>query len=221
MRPRVLLNMASSLDGKIAPAHEHGPFVMSRYAEDPSRMRGLRARADAVVIGATNLRVDDPDLMPSALRVVVTTLADGIEPAARMFGAALGGEAVVAHAAVMPESKRRSLAPVATMVELGHEGVDTVRLLEWLAVERKCKTVLCEGGGGLAADLFAARAVDAMYVTIVPRILGGRAAPTMVSGEGFAPGTVPDGRLVSCEQVGDELFLEYEFAWPESSPRSA
>ncbi len=216
MRPRVLLNMAPSLDGKIAPLRRSGPFVMSRHAEDPSRMRGLRARADAVLIGASNLRADDPDLMPSGLRVVVTTRGDGIEPAARMFGATLGGEAVVAHAAVMPEKKRRSLAPSATLVEFGQTQVDTLRLLEWLAVDRGCKTVLCEGGGGLAADLFVARAIDTVFVTIVPRILGGAGAPTMVSGKGFAPDTVPDGRLVSCEQVGDELFLEYEFAWPGS-----
>ena len=211
MRPRVLVNMAQSLDGKIAPVRRAGPFVMSRHAEDHRRMRSLRARADAVVIGAANLRADDPDLMPSSLRVVVTRSGDGVAPAARMFDAALGGEAVVAHAASMPPAKRLELRPRATLVELGETRVDVARLLEWLARERRCATALCEGGGALTAEFFAARAVDSMYVTIVPRILGGATAPTAVSGAGFAPDEIPDARLASCERVGDELFLEYTF----------
>jgi riboflavin-specific deaminase-like protein len=215
MRPRVLVNMAPSVDGKIAPARKRAPFTMSRHAEDPARMRALRARADAVVIGAANLRADDPDLMPSRLRVVVTHAGARIEPGARMFDAALGGEAVVVHASTMPEVKRAALRPSATLVELGETAVDLSGLLDWLARERGCRIVLCEGGGILNAKLFAARAVDELYVTVVPRILGGADAPTMVEGDGFEPDRIPDARLVSCDRVGDELFLVYAFDWSE------
>ena len=52
-------------------------------------------------------------------------------------------------------------------------------------------TVVCEGGGILVADLFAARAVDELYLTVVPRILGGAAAPTLVAGAGFDPDRSP------------------------------
>ena len=214
MRPRVWVNMAPSLDGKIAQAHKTAPFAMSRHPADHERMRALRARADAVMIGAANLRADDPDLMPCPLRVVVTRSGHGIETTARVFGAALGGEVVVAHAATMPESKRRSLSTRATLLELGGMGVDISALLEWLARERSCRVVLSEGGGVLNAELLSARAVDELYVTIVPRILGGSTAPTMVSGDGFEPDEIPDARLSSCERIGDELFLRYEFSWP-------
>jgi riboflavin-specific deaminase-like protein len=213
MRPRVLINMAPSIDGKIAPARKTAPFVISRGPEDPKRMHELRARADAVMTGATNLRADDPDLMPSRLRVVVTRRGDGVSPMARFFDPSLGGEAIVAHAATMPEATRQSLGARATLVDLGATNVDVLRLLAWLAEERKCRVVLCEGGGVLNAALFGARAVDEMYTTLVPRILGGATAPTMVAGEGFAPDEIPDARLASCERVGDELFLRYDFAW--------
>jgi 5-amino-6-(5-phosphoribosylamino)uracil reductase len=209
----VLVNMAPSLDGKIAPARKHAPFVMSRHAEDGRRMRELRARADAVVIGASNLRADDPDLMPSSLRVVVTRTGEGVPPSARMFDARLGGEAVVAHASTMPGSTRSALRPHATLVELGSAEVDVSRLLAWLSSERGCRVVLCEGGGALNAQFFAARAVDELYVTLVPRVLGGAAAPTMVSGAGFEPDAIPDGRLANVERIGDELFLVYSFDW--------
>lgn len=212
MRPRVLVNMAPSLDGKIAPARKRAPFTMSRYPEDPRRMRALRARADAVLIGASNLRADDPDLAPSKLRVVVTRTGE-IDPQAKMFDPALGGEAIVAHASTMPQAKRSSLGRQATLVELGASEVDPLRLLEWLASERRCAVVLCEGGGELNARLFAARAIDELYLTIVPRILGGASAPTIVGGLSFEPDAIPDARLTCCEQVGDELYLVYRFDW--------
>jgi riboflavin-specific deaminase-like protein len=213
MRPRVLCNIAPSIDGKIAPARKSAPFVMSRHPEDHRRMLSLRARAGAVLIGASNLRADDPDLMPSKVRVVVTRAGEGVEPTARMFGAALGGEAVVAHSATMTQAKRAELRTHATLVELGDSEVDVLRLLEWLARERGCEVVLCEGGGVLNAQLLAAGAMDELYVTVVPRILGGRSAPTMVEGEGFEPDAIPDARLASVERVGDELFLVYRFYW--------
>jgi riboflavin-specific deaminase-like protein len=216
MRPHVWINMAPSLDGKIAPARKRAPFVMSRHTEDPRRMHALRAKADAVLIGAANLRADNPDLMPSRLRIVVTARGEGVEPDARMFDPALGGEAVVAHSAAMPEDKRRRLKACANLVELGGDRVDLARLLDWLARERRCGVVLCEGGGVLNAGFFAIQAVDVVHLTIVPRLLGGSSAPGVVGGEGFEPDGIPDGELAACERVGDELFLEYRFVWPEA-----
>jgi riboflavin-specific deaminase-like protein len=213
MRPRVLVNMAPSLDGKIAPARKYGPLSMSRGKEDGQRMLALRARADAIVIGASNLRVDDPDLAPGRLRVVVTRSGEHVLPSARMFSPALGGEAVVAHAATMPEERRVPLRSRATLLELGHTQVEPLRLLEWLGQERGCKVVLCEGGGVLNAGFFAARAVDELYLTLVTRIFGGNSAPSLVGGDGFEANAIPDGRLISLDRNGDELFLVYEFVW--------
>src|SRR5262245_44735740 len=147
MRPRILVNFAVSLDGKInpAPGHRHGPFVMSRGKEDWRRMLALRERADAVLIGAGNLRADDPPLSlnreerqrrqaagrPLPARVVVTSSGEGIRPDARMFDLALGGPAYVVHAAAMPPATRAALSPVARLVELGETAVPVDRLLEW------------------------------------------------------------------------------------------
>lgn len=190
-------------------------------------MRDLRARADAIVIGAGNLRVDNPDLallpgererreregLREPLRVVVTGRGLDIEASHRMFDRARGGEAVVAHAAAMDAATRARIDAFATRVELGGELVDIARLLSWLATERGVSTVLTEGGGVINAAFFAARAVDEIYLTLTPRILGGATAPTMVSGEGFGSDDIPDATLASVERVGDELFLRYDVAW--------
>jgi|SoiMethySBSTD1v2_1073268.scaffolds.fasta_scaffold01585_33 riboflavin-specific deaminase-like protein len=228
-RPRVFVNFASSIDGKItlAPGLRKGAFMMSRHHEDPRRMRQIRAMADAVLIGASNLRADDPDLAIDAkermrrreakerepLRMVVTTSGDGIRPNQKMFDPALGGPSFVLHSERMPREARERLAPAATLVTLGQHDVDVPRMLEWMVQGRGVRTLLCEGGGVLCAQLFAARAVDELFVTLVPRILGGALAPTLAAGPGFLPDEIPDATLGSIDRVGDELYLRYDFRW--------
>src|SRR5262245_16974613 len=198
---------------------------MSRGKEDWRRMRVIRAEADAILIGAENLRVDDPGLTldpeerdrrraagrPLPARVVVTRRGEGIRTDAKIFDRATGGPSYIVHAAVMPAATRAVLSTVANLVELGSEVVPMDGLLAWMRDGLGARTVVCEGGGVLVADLFAARAVDELYLTVVPRILGGATAPTLAAGAGFDPDQIPDGKLVSLERVGDELFLRYEF----------
>lgn len=228
-RPRVLVNFASSIDGKItlAPGLRKGSFMMSRHHEDPRRMRQIRAMADAILIGAGNLRADDPDLAIDAkermrrreagerepMRMVVTGTGEGIRPTQKMFDPALGGPSLVLHSERLSREARESLTPVATLVTLGQRAVDIPRMLEWTARERGVRTLLCEGGGVLCAQLFAARAVDELFITIVPRILGGALAPTLAEGPGFSADEIPDATLGAIDRVGDELFLRYDFRW--------
>jgi 2,5-diamino-6-(ribosylamino)-4(3H)-pyrimidinone 5'-phosphate reductase len=226
-RPRILTNFAVSLDGKInpAPGKRKGAFAMSRGKEDFRRMRTLRAEADAILIGAANLRADDPGLTlapdererrlaagrPEPARIVITRRGENIRTDAKIFDRSIGGSAYVIHTAIMTAETRAALGRVATLVELGTDVVPIDALLAWLHDSLGAETVLCEGGGVLVADLFAARAVDELYLTVVPRILGGADAPTMAGGAGFDPEQIPDGRLASLERVGDELYLRYEF----------
>ena len=55
--------------------------------------------------------------------------------------------------------------------------------------------------------------VDELFVTMVPRVLGGALAPTLAQGPGFAADEIPDAILGSIDRVGDELFLRYDFRW--------
>jgi 5-amino-6-(5-phosphoribosylamino)uracil reductase len=226
-RPRVLINFAVSLDGKInpAPGHRAGPFVMSRGKEDFQRMRLLRAQGDAILIGAANLRMDDPGLTlapdererrraagrPLPARIVVTRRGDGIRTDAKIFDRSIGGPAYVVHPSIMPSGARAALSAVAELVEIGTDVVPMDALLAWMRDSLGAATVVCEGGGILVADLFAARAVDELYLTVVPRILGGAAAPTLVAGAGFDPDQIADAKLASLERIGDEIYLRYEF----------
>jgi len=227
--------MASSLDGKIAPAPSRRPpgtFQMSRGKVDHALMRELRAGADAVLVGAGNVRADNPDLAVEAserarrrsvgarepLRVVVTRGGEGLLPAMRMFDPARGGPSIVAHTRALSPATQAALSAVAEVVLLEGCETDLRVLLAWLGDVHGCRTVLCEGGGVLNATLFEARAVDELYLTVTPRILGGTTAPTAVSGEGFAPSFVPDATLVDVRREGDELLLHYRFDWGGVTP---
>jgi riboflavin-specific deaminase-like protein len=226
-RPRILINFAVSLDGKInpAPGSRKGPFVMSRGKEDFRRMRVIRAEADAILIGASNLRLDDPGLTlapeererrraagrPDPARIVVTKRGEGIRADAKIFDRSIGGPAYVVHPSILPAEARARLSGVAELIEIGASAVPIDALLAWMRDALGAATVVCEGGGVLVAELFAARAVDELYLTVVPRILGGVDAPTLVAGAGFDPDQIPDAKLVSLERVGDEIYLRYEF----------
>ena len=232
-RPQILLNFAESLDGKIHPAPAQRParFAMSRGKEDFRRMRWLREQVDAVLIGASNLRIDDPGLslhpdecarrrdagIALPARVIVTRRAEGLEPNAKVFDPSIGGKTYVLHGARLPQSAREKLAPVCELVELGEDDVPMSALLAWFADTLRAPRVLCEGGGILVAQLFAARAVDELYLTLVPRVLGGANAPTLVAGDGFGPDQIPDAKLLSLERIGEELYLRYGFDWSESA----
>jgi riboflavin biosynthesis pyrimidine reductase len=148
---------------------------------------------------------------------VVTGGGDGITPEMKIFDPTRGGPAIVAHAGRMPAEARARLGPVAELVELGDFTVAMPDLLGWLS-GRGVGTLLCEGGGDLCSQLFAVRAVDEIYLTLTPRVLGGAHAPTMVDGAGFGPDEIPDAALTSVEQAGDELYLRYQINWPHQPP---
>ena len=195
-------------------------------------MRELRAGADAVLVGAGNVRADNPDLAVEAperarrrsvgerepLRVVVTRGGEGLLPTLRMFDPARGGASIVVHTRALSPATQAALSGVAEVVMLPEAEADVGVLLAWLAEVHGCRTVLAEGGGALNTCLFEARAVDELYLTVTPRVLGGTTAPTAVSGEGFAPSFVPDATLVDVRREGDELLLHYRFDWGGVTP---
>ena len=205
---------------------------MSRGKVDHALMRELRGGADAVLVGAGNVRADNPDLAVEAserarrrsagerepLRVVVTRGGDGLPPTLKMFDPARGGPSIVAHTRALSPSTQAALSAVAEVVLLEGCETDVGVLLAWLGDVHGCRTVLCEGGGTLNAMLFESRAVDELYLTITPRILGGVTSPSTVSGAGLSPSFVPDATLVDVRREGDELLLHYRFDWGGVTP---
>jgi 2,5-diamino-6-(ribosylamino)-4(3H)-pyrimidinone 5'-phosphate reductase len=68
MLPRVKINVAMSLNGKISS--ENGRYKISD-ADDMERVHLLRKSVDAVLVGANTVMVDDPVLHHSRCRIVL------------------------------------------------------------------------------------------------------------------------------------------------------
>jgi len=223
MRPRVIINMAMSLDGKVSSVAREPVNFTSR--EDKKRLLQIRARCDALVVGGTTARdyetmgIPDSRLRaarerrgqtPHPLRVIVSGRLN-LPRDLRVFHAPISPLLLVCceKAAV---ARRRFFARFGRVMVRGRDEVNIQRLVSILALEYHVRTVLCEGGPTLNDAFFRAGLVDELYLTLCPRVVGGQNAPTLVDGIGFRRlRDAPRGRLVSCRKGASEWFLRFRF----------
>ena len=222
-RPRCFLNFAMSLDGKIASFAREMPTFPSRA--DRRLMDEVRARADAVLIGAGTLRAAD-----HPLRIRSATLRRNRRSAGRpeqplnivlsnslrlplsgRFFRADDVQRIVVTSRSAPSRKMREVASRARVIRLGERRVDPGRLMGRL-VRLGIRSLLLEGGGETNFSFLDRGLVDEIYLTLCPVIVGGRASPTPVDGPGFLPARYPWFRLDGVRRRGQELFLHYRRA---------
>ena len=96
------------------------------------------------------------------------------------------------------------------------ENLPVAWLLEQLA-RRGVEHLLVEAGGDLLFQFIAADAIDEMYLTLCPLVVGGD-APSLADGAGFDFAELRRLRLVAAEPVGDEVFLRYRASRRGSEP---
>ena len=180
-RPLVTLKLATSLDGRIATADGHSRWITGPLAR--RHAHGLRARYDAIMVGANTAVLDDPMLdcrLPGlADRSPVRVVLDGarrLSADSRLVGSA--GDIPVwrfsrteAEGADLPGLVEHRLAG-----ENGH--VPLAALLGELAGQGIGR-LLVEGGGGLAAALLREGLVDRLVWYRAPLLLGGDGRPAV------------------------------------------
>jgi riboflavin-specific deaminase-like protein len=232
-RPFVFLNMAMTLDGKTSTI-ERQPTDWTSKA-DKQHLIKLRATADAVMVGArtaetdrTSLAVPDERLQrarvrrgqpPHPLRVIVSgngSFRENIRAFERRVSPIL---IFTSRRASRAKLDRLARLPDVHVYIVGERGVSVPLMLDILARDWKVKRLLGEGGASLNWSLFAARAVDEVFVTLCPRVFGGATAPTLVDGAGFPRKLILNAKLVRCERHGQELFLRYRIESPTKPDR--
>lgn len=219
--PFVYINVATTADGKLAPANRH--FIPFGSKRDQELLLELRAGADAVMSGARTVGPLPVNLGPGPgkyrrmrerkglpeynLRVVVSG-SGNLNPRAEIFRHHFS-PIIVLVTGRAPESKLAGLREVADEVKaFGDKQLNFSQALRWLRQKWGVRRLLCEGGGEVNAGLIEEGLVDEVYHTLCPLVFGGRHAPTMADGGGFpALASAARLRLKSLKRVGDELFL--------------
>ena len=109
-------------------------------------------------------------------------------------------------------ARRERFARICRLIVCGRREVNVRQLVSKLVKEYGIGVLLCEGGPTLNGAFFRANLVDELYVTLCPRIVGGKMAPTLVEGAGFSRlKDARHGRLISCRKGETEWFLHYRF----------
>jgi riboflavin biosynthesis pyrimidine reductase len=193
-RPFVLLNMIATADGRATIAGRTAPLA---NRADYELFHALRARADAVMVGAETVRVEGYGPMDQLAVVVSRSVA---LPVDRGLLSHEGNRVVI----VTP-SPDRELPPCAATVSYVREG-DLSRALRRLR-DLGVASIDCEGGPGLNATLVPAGLVDELHLVIAPKLAGGRDPLTILSGDTLDP---PAGlSLLSLHESGGYLFARY------------
>lgn len=193
-RPYVIVNMVSSLDGKVViEGTEQG--LGSKI--DLQLMRELRVHADIVMNGAgtlrasgTSSRVSNPELEEQRERAgrtrhpLAAVLSEsGDLPLDRAFFTARDFDAVVFVTESTPAERRAAIEATGRRVIVLPEE-DTVRvMLRRMRAELGARLLLVEGGPTLNGALFAAGLVDEYFTTLGPVVVGGDGTLTAVRGD--------------------------------------
>lgn len=200
-RPLITLKLATTLDGRIATRTGE-----SRWITGPAARRAvhaLRARNDAVMVGAGTLAADDPDLtcrLPgAAARPTVRIVADSrlrTPVDSRMVTTAHANPTwLLYHTDSLPDdvtlygappgelvpSRAQRLAEAGArciLVPAAEDGIDLPQSLRALGT-RGLTRVLVEGGARLASSLLRADLVDRIVWFHAPALIGGDGTPSV------------------------------------------
>lgn len=173
--PFVTLKLALTLDGKIADRHRSSKWITGENTR--AWVHRLRARSDAVMIGAGTVTADDPQLTVrhgggrNPLKVIVDRRLQ-TPPDARVCQ---GGICLIATG---PDAESVNVERLAARgvevvrISVSPDGLAISELLRELG-KREITSVLCEGGGTLAGTLIREQMVDKFVLMYAPKIMGG------------------------------------------------
>lgn len=188
--PFVIAKAGLSLDGRLSRPPDGGQWITSAAARADAHK--LRARVDAILIGAETLRADNPRLtvrgVPGAKQPwrVVVTRSGNLPPGAHLF--------TDAHREKTLVFKNKSLRAV--LRALG---------------KKQITGVLIEGGANLLGQAFEQRLVDEAHFYIAPVLIGGTGVSIGGRGIGADAARLRNPR---CETIGNDLHISGEVEYP-------
>ncbi len=220
-RPRILLKLATSRDGKIALASGESQWITGPQA----RMQGhvLRAECDGIMVGIGTVLADDPSLTCRLAgyagrvktRVVLDTNAR-LPKGAKMRpqpGEGTGNDPVLVQI-VGSEHVEKAIENtggepftrvLGVSVDAGTGRVDVAAALALLA-ELGLTRLLVEGGGTVAAALLRADLIDEIHHFQAPMMIGAEGRPCIAELAPERLNELPRFETGCCEKIGEDIY---------------
>lgn len=215
-RPALTLKLASSLDGRIATACGESQWITGPAAR--RAVHAMRARHDAVMVGAGTARADDPTLTVRGLgvahqplRIVVSRNLD-LPRDGQLAASARAVPLWLLHASDAPADRQKAWAALGARllpVPTGMDGaIDMGAALLTLGQEGLTR-VFCEGGGALAASLLAGDLVDDLVGFTAGLSIGAEGVPAIGALGLAALSEAPRFALGSIRAIGPDILHEW------------
>jgi 5-amino-6-(5-phosphoribosylamino)uracil reductase len=216
-RPYVLLSWAMSVDGYLDDATPQRLLLSN--AEDFDRVDQVRAESDAILIGATTIRKDNPRLLVNsperrAARVAqglpeypvkVTMTSSGIDSSYKFFHT--GGDKLIYCATPAVAKVRAEMGGLATVVDGGNP-VDLGAMLDDLG-ERGIRRLMVEGGGTIHTQFLIQNLADEIHLALAPFFVGDADAPRFVQPGHFPQDVAHRMAVKEVRQIGDIVLVRY------------
>ncbi|MBQ4412306.1 MAG: 2,5-diamino-6-(ribosylamino)-4(3H)-pyrimidinone 5'-phosphate reductase [Candidatus Methanomethylophilus sp.] len=207
MKPFVLVNCAMSADGKLAGPERKQVRISSE--EDMARVKNLRKRYDAILVGVGTVIDDDPHLTvknatyeENPVRIVLDSHGR-IPPEARVL------DDRAPTIIVTNNECTKDWGSNVTVIRGGSGRINLTDVLHILAKDLGIENMIVEGGGEVIASFFREKLVDRYSVFVGGLLIGGRTSPTPADGDGWL---APEGvklSLDSAEVLGNGALLTF------------
>jgi len=218
-RPYTVLSVGMSIDGYIDSAGEDRLLLSN--AADLDRVDEVRAWSDAIMVGASTVRNDDPRLLVRGAARRQGRLAEGrtlspakvtvtaggrLDPAARFF-ADDGAEKLVFCARGAVRRVRDRVGAVSCVLDAGAP-VDMRRIGETLH-DRGVRRLMVEGGGRLLTQFLTAGLADELHLVVAPLFVGDARARRVVGDGRFPWHDDHRATLAEVRRIGDVVLMRY------------
>lgn len=217
---KIIACLAGTLDGKIASRHN----LKKRFGSeaDWQRLLEVRNQADAILCGGETFRQHPMVRMGSRqdhppLQCILTRRAQ-FRPDYPLFSSQPVPPITVFSQNLIPPAMRANYPRNVEWLSLeGQDNAsDPVALVCRTLKDKGIQTLLIEGGGHVMSLFLQARALDELYLTICPLLLGGKDDPALVYGPGFSVEQAPRTEIMQRRWLEDELYLDLKLHYPEA-----
>lgn len=206
MRPFIHVNCAMSADGKLAGDDRTQVRISSD--EDKTRVKTMRKKYDAILIGVGTVIADNPHLTfkdgdydTNPIRIVLDPHGRTPEDALVLDERAPTVMVTLEDCDVEWDCEE--------IIRAGKDEIDLDAVLEELA-DFGIENVLVEGGGRTIASFFRAGLVDRYSVFVGGLVIGGSNAPTPCDGDGWVRESGIKMDLEDCEVLGNGALLTFK-----------